>query len=97
VEGPDQSTTKLITLLHSVHWGFSAIGQNYDRADEDLLLEMYKAGEWETLIGGVYALGDRAPVPGSGPCATGVMIGGQMRHRCNAWALVTCSTVYFKP
>ena len=51
MEGPDQSTTKLITLPHSVHWGFSAIGQNYDRADEDLLLEMYKAGEWETLIG----------------------------------------------
>jgi hypothetical protein len=51
VEGPEQSTTKLITLPHSVHWALSAIGQNYGHADEDLLLEMYKAREWEMLIG----------------------------------------------
>ena len=84
MEGPEQSTTKLITLPLSVHWALSAIGQNYGHADEDLLLEMYKAREWEMLIGGVYAPGDRASVPESGPCATGVMIGGQMRPRCKA-------------
>src|SRR5271163_4085970 len=59
---------------------------------------MSKAREWEGVDWGVYALGrssflclDLARVP------TGVVIGVQRRHRCNAWALVTCSTIYFKP
>jgi hypothetical protein len=40
--------------------GVAAIGQRYNRADEDLLLEMSKVREWGGVDWGVYALGGRA-------------------------------------
>lgn len=83
MEGPEQSAASSSRSAFRT-LDVTAIGQHYNTADEDLVGNVQGKG-----VGGVdwavYALGEvKLPVPGFGLCATGVVIGGQMRHRCNA-------------